>query len=113
MATSNKNPKPETREHVIGLSETVVTFLDTTARILIYGGGVVALLAVGLLIFTMVSASNASPQFIAQNVGLASRPAFLGLLALSIGIGWLMWSEEVAGPILVIIGLALLFCPAY
>ncbi|MFX8860374.1 hypothetical protein ABTM70_19720, partial [Acinetobacter baumannii] len=53
------------------------------------------------------------PAAIAANVGLASKPALLGLLAAAIGVGWLMWGEEVAGPILVIIGLALLFAPAY
>ena len=112
MATQ-KQSQPEKREHIIGLSETVVTFLDTTARILVYGGGFVALLAVGLLLFTLISASGAQPGFVAQNVGYAARPAVMSLLAVSIGVGWLMWGEEVAGPILVIIGLALLFAPAY
>ncbi|MES1227449.1 MAG: hypothetical protein ABUL72_02195, partial [Armatimonadota bacterium] len=113
MATKQKQPQPDKREHIVGLSETVVTFLDTTARILVYGGGLVAVLAVGLLLFTLISASGADAAAIERNVSFASRPAMMSLLAVSVGIGWLMWGEEVAGPILVIIGLALLFAPAY
>jgi len=113
MATNPKQPKPDKRDHIVGLSETVVTFLDTTAKVLLTGGAVAAVLGVAVLLFTLINAANAQPAAIATNVALASKPAMLGLLAVSIGVGWLMWSEEVAGPILVIIGLALLFAPAY
>lgn len=113
MATNQNQPKPDKREHVVGLSEAVVTFLDTAAKVLVTLGAIAGVIGIGILVYTLINAANAQPANIAANVGLASRPAIMGLLAVAIGIGWLMWGEEIAGPMLVIIGLALLFAPAY
>jgi hypothetical protein len=101
------------REHLANISESVTGVIDNVARCLMYIGGFAALLAIALLIFTLVSASSMEPTRILGNVELAARPALWGLLAVSLGVAWLMWGEEIAGPILVIIGLALLFLPAY
>lgn len=107
MAEKNK------REYLVNISESVVNAIDVFAKGLVYLGGLAAFVGIGLLLFTILRGADMDDARIVANIQLANTPAILGLLGVSIGVAWLMWGEEIAGPILVIIGLALFFLPGY
>lgn len=106
--------RPGGDERFSGLSDAITGFFDNVARVLVWAGGLASVVGIGFLIYTYTQAgAGANAAQVAQNVQIFSQAALFGLLAISIGAGWLMWGEETVGPILLIVGLALVFCPSY
>ncbi|MBX3111995.1 MAG: hypothetical protein KF857_08300 [Fimbriimonadaceae bacterium] len=106
--------RPGGDERFSGLSDTITGFFDNVARFLTWAGGLASVVGVGFLIFTYTQAgAGANAAQVAQNVQLFGQAALIGVIAVSIGVGWLMWGEETVGLILLIIGLALVFSPSY
>jgi len=106
--------RPGGDERFSGLSDAITGFFDNVARVLVWAGGLASVVGIGFLIYTYTQAgAGANAAQVAQNVQMFSQAALFGLLAISIGAGWLMWGEETVGPILLIVGLALVFCPSY
>jgi hypothetical protein len=79
-------------------------------------GGLAALGGIVMMIVTYANSGTASPDQVkaaSQFLDTYRQMALFGLLAASIGSAWLMWGEEIAGPILMLIGGALVMSPAY
>ena len=105
--------KQEQREHLAGLSESVISGLDGLAKVLAYAGGLAAFVAISLMLFSVIRGSDMEAARIAANVNMMRVPGLAGAAALAFGAGWLLWGEELAGPILFLVGLALLTFPGY
>lgn len=101
-------------ERFTGVSDQIINFLDGVARLLVWVGGIATVFGVGFLVYSYTKAGDTTVanQF-SQNIQMFSPAALWGVLALSVGAGWLMWGEETSGPILLIGGLALVFSPSY
>lgn len=97
----------------LGLSEGLMSFLDTVGRFLLFGGGLVFAGSVGFLFFTYMNGAGASAQAVTGNLNTFGPFAVIGGIALSAGAMWLYWGEEVLGPSLLIVAAALIFSPVY
>ena len=101
-------------ERFSGVSDQITGFFDNVSRVLAGAGGLAAIVGIGFLLYTYTQAGNtANAAQINQNIEMFRQAAFFGLLAVSIGAGWLMWGEETVGPILLVVGLAIIFNPSY
>lgn len=98
------------------VNDSVTALLDGIARFLMVGGGLVFGIGVLLLFYMFFNSNGSSPeqiQNIAKYIDPVRQMAIFGSVAASIGVSWLMWGEETAGPIMLIVGLALVFAPSY
>lgn len=98
------------------LGDGVVNLLDGIAKFMLTIGGLAGLLGIGFLLYSFFGSAQAGPEQIAnfeKYIDVFRNAALWGLLSASLGAGWLLWAEETAGPIMLIVGLALVFSPAY
>lgn len=98
------------------LSDSVAGFVDGIARLLLYAGGVAAIVGVGVLLYQFFGTANAATDQVAaalQYQDIFRQAALYGMLVASIGAAWLFWEEEVSGPILLIVGFLLALMPWY
>lgn len=94
----------------------VIALVDGIAKVFLVVGGLAALLGIGFMLYSFFGAATGSPDQIAnmaKYIDLFRNAGIFGLLFACIGGGWLLWGEETAGPIMIIVGLALVFSPAY
>lgn len=101
-------PNPNYKSNV--LSDTLVGFVDGAAKLMFTGGLLAAVVGIAVLIWHVFGSGNADPQALAQALKYQDyfrQAALWGILAAGIGAAWLFWGEEVSGPILLIVGLAL------
>ena len=98
------------------INDSVVAVIDSIAKLMAGAGGLAALGGIGLLIFTFFAAGGAD-QAALENAGRfleAYRAAALyGTLVACLGLAWLTFGEETSGPVMIILGCGLIFCPAY
>ena len=98
------------------LGDTAASFTDGLAKLLFYGGALASVIGIGILVFQIFGSGGADAQAVAQAVQLQEilrQLALWGILAAALGASWLFWGEEVAGPIMLIAGLALALSSAY
>lgn len=98
------------------IGDTVAGFAEGLAKILFYGGAIATVVGVGILLYQILGSGTASSEAVQQALKFQDyfrMSALWGVLTMSIGAAWLFWGEEVAGPIMLIVGLALAFAQAY
>lgn len=98
------------------VSDNVVALMDSIARFLLTAGGLAALVGIGLMVTAFFNLNGAGAEQAgqaAQYLDMFRQAAMLGTLAAAIGAGWMLWGEETAGPIMLIVGLALVFSPTF
>ncbi len=92
------------------VSDSISGFMDSVCKLLLYGGGLVAIASILILVYQVFSGGSASGDELAKAIQVQEyfrQGSLWGLLATSLGVAWLFWGEEIAGPILLIIGLAM------
>jgi len=92
------------------VSDSLSGFMDGLGKLLLYGGGLVAAASILILVYQVFSAGSASGDELTKAVQVQEyfrQGSLWGLLAASLGAAWLFWGEEIAGPILLIVGLAM------
>ncbi len=90
--------------------------IDGLARFLASVGALATLVGVAFLVYNYSAVGSADPAALVQaksNIATFGMVALLGVLAISLGIAWLMNGEETVGPILLIGGAALYFAQTY
>ncbi len=90
--------------------------LDKLCRFLVGAGGLVAVGAIGLIVYQFMAGGSVQDQALAQGVqtvGALSTAALVGCIAVALGVAWLAWGEEVLGPILLIVWALLFFSSSY
>lgn len=98
------------------IGDSAAGFMDGLAKALFYGGAVATVIGVGILLYQIFGSGTAGSEAIEQALKYQDyfrMAALWGVLSMSLGAAWLFWGEEVAGPIMLIIGLALAFAQAY
>ncbi len=98
------------------VSDSVTALLDNIAKVLLYVGGLAALLGIGFMFYSFFTTANSNPEQvanIAKYIDMFRQAGIFGLLGASLGVAWLLWGEETAGPIMLLVGLGLVFTPAY
>lgn len=93
------------------LSEAFQGFLSGCARFLLFVGGGAAAIALGLLIFTALSASPDQAAAAERNIQIFSKILTVGVLGLGVGASYLFWGEELLGAIQLILAGAMYFAP--
>ena len=107
--------KPDYSSSSLG-SDALTGFIDSSAKLLLYGGLIALVIGVGLLISVATQGEIVDPQKLLQatnNITLFGQMAFFGGLAAAAGSSWLLWGEETTGPLQIIVGCALYFSPSY
>ncbi len=97
------------------LSETFQLFLMGVARFLFWGGSLLALAAVGLLVYTAVTFMDGSAQNVVaatQNIETFRKILSVGLLATMVGSTYLFWGEEILAALQLIVAGLCYFSPA-
>lgn len=92
------------------ISDGLQNVLDAIARFCLFVGGAAAVIGVGVLLYQLFGSGGASPDAIQAALKLQDyfrQAALFGLLLVSLGAAWAFWGEETAGPIMLIVGLAL------
>lgn len=92
------------------LSDSLSGFVDGLAKLLLFGGGLAAAVSILILVYQVFSAGTASGDELTKALQIQEyfrQGALWGLLAAGLGAAWLFWGEEIAGPILLILGLAM------
>ncbi|MDI9634719.1 hypothetical protein QPK87_37575 [Kamptonema cortianum] len=92
------------------VGDALIAFLDGGARLLLVAGGLAAIASLGILLFQLFGAGNATQEQIKDALAfqdMLKSGAVLGMLAAGIGATYLFWGEEVSGPILLIVGFGL------
>lgn len=98
------------------VAEGVAALLDTICRFALTAGAAAALIGIGLLLYNLSASQNLQGAMAAQglkNVSMFGTIALAGTLGLALSITYLQWGEEVLGPLMVIVGFALYWSPAY
>lgn len=98
------------------VSDQLGGIFDGIARFLLYVGGGAALLGIGIMIYSFFMNGGQSGQNLEQAAQYADyfrQAGLFGMLGVSLAVAWLMWGEETAGPIMLIVGFALYFMPTY
>jgi len=100
------------------LSEALEEFLSLCARVLFYLGGLVAIIAIGLLVFTCfaVGSDPSNSSHVAEavrNVEIFQKVLIVGLLGVGIGSSYLFWGGELLGAAQIMGAAALYFAPLY
>src|SRR4051812_38000326 len=97
------------------LSESFQQFLAGVARLLLWGGVGLLVIAVGFLIYTATvfsgSASGASQPQAMSNIEVFQKIIIAGVLSAGVGSTFLFWGEELLGVFQLIITLLLYFAP--
>ncbi|MBX3097675.1 MAG: hypothetical protein KF812_12525 [Fimbriimonadaceae bacterium] len=101
------------RESGSSFLDSILSFLDGFARILVAGGGLALIIGLIFLLMSFFSGSQGTEEQILRNVDLWGRIAFLGAIVLSIGGAYILYEEETAGPIALLLGAAMAFAPSY
>jgi hypothetical protein len=91
----------------------LIRFLEGLAKVLFFGGLVLALGGIGGLILNYVRGGSATEASIVSNVALFSGPAFWGALAAGLGAAYLYWAEDILAALLILASCILLFSPSY
>jgi hypothetical protein len=105
MSKPSYGPAPTTQV------DAFYAFLESTAKLLMWAGLAVSLIAIGLLVFTYTTFSgnaSASPDQALSNIDLLQKALLAGGLAAMVGTTFLFWGEETLGAFQ-IIGTALLY----
>lgn len=98
------------------LSESFSDFLTGAARLLAGLGGLVTLIATGLLVFTYVrlagdAGSAAAARDAINNIDILSKVLAVSVIAVGVGTSFLFWGEELLSFLLVVGGALLYFAP--
>lgn len=108
-------PNPQNfNNNVVG--DSLAGFAEGFAKLLFFAGAAASVFGIGVLVFQIFASGGADAQAVAQAVQLQEvlrQAALWGILATALGASYLFWGEEVAGPIMLIIGLALALASAY
>lgn len=96
-----------------GGGDGLLRLLDGLTRLLVYGGALAVLIGLGMLLTTYFQGQGVDASAVQRNVNNFSPILLFGGIACAAGIAWMMWSEETAGPLLLIVGAALYFAPVY
>jgi hypothetical protein len=101
------------REKGSGFLDSVFSFLDGFARILVAGGGLALIIGLIFLFMAYFNGANADAAQVLRNADLWGRIAFLGSIVLAIGGAYVLYEEETAGVIALLVGGALAAAPMY
>lgn len=107
-------PNPNYKSNVAG--DAVTSLVDGIAKLLFYCGLAAAVVGIGVLVFQVFGSSGADQTAINQALQYQDyfrQAALYGMMSAALGAAWLFWGEEVGGPILLMVGLALALATAY
>lgn len=105
--------KPTNPRFNAGGNDFLVGLIDGVAKLLLTLGGLAALIGIIFLIVNYFSGGTLQGEALTDAQSLQriwQQLALFGSLAVSIGAAWLLWEEETAGPIMMLVGIGLFLC---
>lgn len=110
MSKPSYGPAPTTQV------DAFVAFLEGTAKLLMWAGFGVSVIAIGLLVFTFTTftgSASASPDQALSNIDLLQKALIAGGLAAMVGTTFLFWGEETLGAFQILATGLLYFSPLF
>lgn len=98
------------------IQDAFTTLLDNVARLLFWGGALLTLAGVALLLVTFNSAAFATAQQIPQamsNIDIFNKVLLVGVIALFVGSTYMFWGEETLAVFQLLLAGILIFGPPF